>query len=54
MYSSYGLIGERRMDLDGKRVVAIGEREGVNGPSLKLLAESAGADVVFSVTQCFV
>ncbi len=42
------------MDLDGKRVVAIGEREGVNGPSLKLLAESAGADVVFSVTQCFV
>ena len=32
----------------------IGEREGINGPSLKLLAESAGAQVVFSVTQCFV
>ena len=42
------------MDLDGRRVVAIGERDGVTGPSLKLLAESAGADVVFSVTQCFV
>lgn len=42
------------MDLNGKKVAAIGEREGVNGPSLKLLAESAGADVVFSVTQCFV
>jgi glycine reductase len=37
-----------------KKVVAIGEREGVNGPSLRLLAESAGASVVFSVTQCFV
>ncbi len=42
------------MDLSGKRVLAVGEREGINGPSLKLLAESAGAQVVFSVTQCFV
>jgi len=42
------------MDLRDKTVVAIGEREGVTGPSLKLLAESAGANVVFSVTQCFV
>ena len=42
------------MDLVSKRVVAIGEREGVSGPSLKLLAERAGATVVFSVTQCFV
>ena len=49
-----GLIGEPGMDLNGKRVVAIGERDGVTGPSLKMLAESAGADVVFSVTQCFV
>jgi hypothetical protein len=43
-----------RMELQGKRVLAIGEREGINGPSLKLLAESAGAEVVYSVTQCFV
>ena len=42
------------MDLKDKRVLAIGEREGISGPSLKLLAESAGADVVYSVTQCFV
>jgi len=42
------------MNLKEKKVVAIGEREGVNGPSLRLLAESAGASVVFSVTQCFV
>ena len=42
------------MKLEGKQVVAIGEREGVSGPSLRLLAESAKAKVVFSVTQCFV
>ena len=42
------------MDLIDMRVVAIGEREGISGPSLRLLAESAGAEVVFSVTQCFV
>ncbi len=42
------------MQLKGKRVIAIGEREGVQGPSLKALAESAGAEVVYSTTQCFV
>jgi len=42
------------LDLKGKQVIAIGEREGINGPSLRLLAESAGAAVVFSVTECFV
>jgi betaine reductase len=45
---------EAHMELRGKRVIAIGEREGVQGPSLKVLAESAGAEVVFAVTQCFV
>lgn len=42
------------LNLENKLVVAIGEREGISGPSLKLLAESAGAEVVYSVTQCFV
>ena len=42
------------MDLHGKKVIAIGEREGVTGPSLELLAQSAGAEVILSFTQCFV
>lgn len=42
------------MNLQNKQIVAIGEREGVSGPSLRLLAESAGAEVVLSVTECFV
>ncbi len=45
---------EEHMELKGKHVIAIGEREGVQWPSLRLLAESAGADVIFSTTQCFV
>ena len=46
--------GGALVELKGMRVLAIGEREGIGGPSLRLLAESAGASVVFSVTQCFV
>jgi hypothetical protein len=46
--------GGKTVELKGKRIVAVGEREGITGPSIKLLAASAGADVVFSVTQCFV
>lgn len=42
------------MQLSGKKVIAIGERDGVTGPSLDLLAEAAGAQVILSFTQCFV
>jgi hypothetical protein len=40
--------------LTGKRVIAIGERDGVNGPSLEAMASAAGAEVILSFTQCFV
>lgn len=42
------------MDLTGKKVIALGEREGVPGPAIAAIAESAGARVVFMDTQCFV
>jgi Glycine reductase complex selenoprotein A len=42
------------MDLHGMKVIAIGEREGVTGPSLELLLRSAGAEVILGFTQCFV
>lgn len=42
------------MDLSGKRVLAIGERDGVPGPAIEACVRSAGADVVLSLTQCFV
>ena len=48
--------GARRleMDLKGKRVIALGERDGIQGDSIATVARSAGAEVVLEVTHCFV
>ena len=46
---------ENRMSiLNGKKVVIIGDRDGVPGPAIDACAISAGAEVVFSSTECFV
>ncbi len=42
------------MELKGLKVIAIGERDGVQGLALAECARSAGAEVVLVVTQCFV
>jgi hypothetical protein len=40
--------------LEGKKVIALGERDGVPGPAIAECVRSAGADVVFVETECFV
>ena len=40
--------------LKGKKVVIIGDRDGIPGPAIEECAKSAGAEVVFSSTECFV
>ena len=40
--------------LAGKKVVALGERDGVPGPSIAACARGAGAEVVLEDTYCFV
>lgn len=49
---------ERRLGMDnwlhGKTAIIIGERDGVQGPSIAKCLEAAGANVVFAVTECFV
>ncbi len=40
--------------LHGKTAIIIGERDGVQGPSIAKCLEAAGANVVFAVTECFV
>ncbi len=40
--------------LEGKKVVALGERDGVSGPAIEACIEAAGGDVVLSATECFV
>ena len=48
--------GGMRMDnwLRGKTAIVIGERDGVQGPSIAKCLEAAGAKVVYAVTECFV
>jgi glycine/sarcosine/betaine reductase complex component A len=42
------------MLLRGKKVIAIGERDGIPGTALAECAISAGGEVVLQNTQCFV
>jgi glycine/sarcosine/betaine reductase complex component A len=40
--------------LKGKKIIAIGERDGVPGPVIAECLQGAGYDVVFQATECFV
>ena len=40
--------------LKGKKVIVIGDRDGIPDPAIAECAKSAGADVVFFSTECFV
>lgn len=42
------------MKLKDWRVLAIGERDGVNGPAIEACVKSAGAEVLYVETLCFV
>ena len=42
------------MNLKGKKVIALGERDGIPGPSIAAVVQSAGAEVVLTITQCYV
>ena len=39
--------------LAGKKVIIIGDRDGIPGMAIEACAESAGAEVVFSSTEVF-
>lgn len=42
------------MELRGKKVIALGERDGVPGEAIAECVRSAGAEVVMIETECFV
>ncbi|EHM45442.1 glycine reductase complex selenoprotein A [Yokenella regensburgei] len=42
------------MDLSSKKIIILGDRDGVPGPAIEECMRSAGAEVVFSTTECFV
>jgi betaine reductase len=42
------------MNLAGKKVIVLGERDGVQGTALSECAKAAGGEVVLAINQCFV
>lgn len=42
------------MELKNKWAIALGERDGIQGASLALCAQSAGAEIALEATHCFV
>lgn len=42
------------MILKDRKVIAIGDRDGIPGPAIEECVKSAGAEVVFASTECFV
>lgn len=40
--------------LAGKKILLLGERDGVPGPAMEAVFQNCGAEVIFSVTECFV
>lgn len=42
------------MDLRGRKIIALGERDGVPGPAVAECAAAAGAEVVLTLTACYV
>jgi len=40
--------------LDGKKLLLLGERDGVPAPAMEACLQNCGAEIVFSATECFV
>ena len=40
--------------LKDKKAIIIGDRDGIPGPAIEECVKTAGADVIFSSTECFV
>jgi betaine reductase len=40
--------------ISGRKIIIIGDRDGVPGPSIAECVLTAGGEVVFSSTECFV
>ena len=40
--------------LENKKVIVIGDRDGIPGPAIAERVKTAGGEVVFASTECFV
>jgi len=46
--------GETQVNLKGKKIIILGERDGIQAPAIAECMEAAGAVPVLVQTQCFV
>ena len=46
--------GEIEMQLKGKKMIVIGERDGIQGPAIAECLKYCGVELLFVQTQCFV
>ncbi len=46
--------GRVKIMFKGKKVIVFGERDGVPGPAITACMKAAGAEVILTVTECFV
>ena len=40
--------------LNGKKAIIIGDRDGIPGPAIEECIKTAGAEILYSATECFV
>ena len=40
--------------LNGKKAIIIDDRDGIPGPAIEECVKTAGAEVIYSSTECFV
>jgi len=48
------LAREVKIMFQGKKAIVIGERDGVPGPAIAQCLSAAGAEIVYTTTECFV
>jgi len=49
----YRFLSEVSM-FHGKKVIVIGERDGIASPALAICVQATGGEVILSATECFV
>lgn len=49
-----GHKGARMSKLAGKKLLLLGERDGIPSPAMEKVFANSGAEVVFAATECFV
>jgi betaine reductase len=47
-------LKEVKIVFKGKKAIVIGERDGVPGPAIARCLSAAGAEIVYTTTECFV